>query len=123
MINWVLFRFVIRYYELVVLLTAKFFKEISDLPYLLHLDLQQCPKITDTILEDLVEKSEINLEIVKYYGEIIEPFDLADISFEKQIQSDNEKSSTTEEAVCKDDNKFSTVRTCSPGMYCQCSRP
>ena len=103
MINWVLFRFVIRYYELVVLLTAKFLKEISDLPYLQHLDLQQCPKITDTILEDLVEKSEINLEIVKYYGEIIEPFDSADISYEKQIQSDNEKSSTPEETACKYD--------------------
>ena len=77
-----------------------------------------CIPVTDTNLEDLVKKSEMDLEIVNYYGEIIEPFDLADISFEKQIQSDNEKSSTTEEAVCKDDNKFSTVRTCSPGMYC-----
>ena len=88
----------------VVLLTDEFLKEISEhLPYLLHLDLQQCPNITDTNLEDLVEKSEIDLEIVNYYGEIIEPFDSADISYEKQIQSDNEKLSTTEGAVCKDD--------------------
>ena len=43
------------------LLIDKFLKEISDLPYLLHLDLQQCPKITDTNLEDLVEKSEMDL--------------------------------------------------------------
>ena len=89
----------------VVLLTDEFLKEISEhLPYLLHLDLQQCPNITDTNLEDLVEKSEIDLEIVNYYGEIIEPFDSADISYEKQIQSDNEKPSiTTEETACKDD--------------------
>jgi hypothetical protein len=88
----------------VVLLTDEFLKEISEhLPYLLHLDLQQCPNITDTNLEDLVEKSEIDLEIVNYYGEIIEPFDSADILFKKQIQSDNEKSSTTTEgAVCED---------------------
>ena len=88
----------------VVLLTDEFLKEISEhLPYLLHLDLQQCPNITDTNLEDLVEKSEIDLEIVNYYGEIIEPFDSADISYEKQIQSDNEKLNTTEETACKDD--------------------
>ena len=88
----------------VVLLTDEFLKEISEhLPYLLHLDLQQCPNITDTNLEDLVEKSEMDLEIVNYYGEIIEPFDSADISYEKQIKSDNEKSSATEETVCKDD--------------------
>ena len=88
----------------VVLLTDEFLKEISEhLPYLLHLDLQQCPNITDTNLEDLVEKSEMDLEIVNYYGEIIEPFDSADISYEKQIQSDNEKLSTTEETACKDD--------------------
>ena len=88
----------------VVLLTDEFLKEISEhLPYLLHLDLQQCPNITDTNLEDLVEKSEMDLEIVNYYGEIIEPFDSADISYEKQIQSDNEKSSATEETVCNDD--------------------
>ena len=67
------------------------------------LALQQCLKITDNNLEDLVEKSEINLEIVNYYGEIIEPFDSADISYEKQIQSDNEKLNTTEETACKDD--------------------
>ena len=88
----------------VVLLTDEFLKEISEhLPYLLHLDLQQCPNITDTNLEDLVEKSEMDLEIVNYYGEIIEPFDSADISYEKQIQSDNEKLNTTEETACKDD--------------------
>ena len=88
----------------VVLLTDEFLKEISEhLPYLLHLDLQQCPNITDTNLEDLVEKSEMDLEIVNYYGEIIEPFDSADISYEKQIQSDNDNSSATEEVVCKDD--------------------
>ena len=88
----------------VVLLTDEFLKEISEhLPYLLHLDLQQCPNITDTNLEDLVEKSEMDLEIVNYYGEIIEPFDSADISYEKQIQSDNEKLSVTEETACKDD--------------------
>ena len=88
----------------VVLLTDEFLKEISEhLPYLLHLDLQQCPNITDTNLEDLVEKSEMDLEIVNYYGEIIEPFDSADISYEKQIQSDNEELNTTEETACKDD--------------------
>ena len=88
----------------VVLLTDEFLKEISEhLPYLLHLDLQQCPNLTDTNLEDLVEKSEMDLEIVNYYGEIIEPFDSADISYEKQIQIDYEKSSATEETVCKDD--------------------
>ena len=88
----------------VVLLTDEFLKEISEhLPYLLHLDLQQCPNITDTNLEDLVEKSEMDLEIVNYYGEIIEPFDSADISYEKQIQSDNEKLNTTEETACKSD--------------------
>ena len=81
-----------------VLLTDEFLKEISEhLPYLLHLDLQQCPNITDTNLEDLVEKSEMDLEIVNYYGEIIEPFDSADISYEKQIQS------ATEETAYKDD--------------------
>ena len=88
----------------VVLLTDEFLKEISEhLPYLLHLDLQQCPNITDTNLEDLVEKSEMDLEIVNYYGEIIEPFDSADISYEKQIQSDDEKLNTTEETACKED--------------------
>ena len=82
----------------VVLLTDEFLKEISEhLPYLLHLDLQQCPNITDTNLEDLVEKSEMDLEIVNYYGEIIESFDSADISYEKQIQS------STKETAYKDD--------------------
>ena len=50
----------------------------------------QCPKITDTNLE----KSEIDLKTVNYYGGNIEPFDSADIFCEKQIQSDNEKIST-----------------------------
>ena len=67
------------------------------------LDLQQCPKITDTNLEELVEKSEIDMEIVNYYGEIFEPFNSADILCKKQIQSGIEKSSTPEEITCKND--------------------
>ena len=78
----------------VVLLTDDFIKDLNEhLPYLLHLDLQQCPNITDTFLEEIVEKSEVDLEIINYYGEIIEPFLTG--CYGNQTLTDVDKSSTT----------------------------
>ena len=89
----------------VVLLTDDFLEELSEhLPYLVHLDLQQCPNITDSKLEDIVEKSEVDLEIVNYYGEIILPMELkADFSLENKDRRGSETSSTTEGAACSDE--------------------
>ena len=84
----------------VVLLTDEFLLEINDhLPLLLHLDLQQCPNITDRKLEDIIKKSHSDLEIVNYYGEIIQQFAIFSLS------SDDEKSesSSTEGAVKSDE--------------------
>jgi len=76
----------------------------EHLPYLVHLDLQQCPNITDSKLEDIVEKSEVDLEIVNYYGEVILPMELKyDCSFENQDKTGNETSSTTEGAADSDE--------------------
>jgi len=100
-------RNIIRLYLVgVVLLTDDFLEELSEhLPYLVHLDLQQCPNVTDSKLEDIVEKSEVDLEIVNYYGEIILPLELkADFSLlENQDKSGDETSSTTEGAACTDE--------------------
>ena len=94
----------------VVLLTDEFLKELSELlPNLLYLDLQQCPNITDSNLEELVEKSDVDLEIVNYYGEIIQTIEsqiylLETKLLENQTESGGEEaSSTTEGAVCSDE--------------------
>ena len=53
-------------------LTDAFLQDINDrLPLLTYLDLQQCPYLTDSKLEDIVTENINDLEIVNYYGEII----------------------------------------------------
>ena len=75
----------------VVLLTDIILLDIHDfLPHLLSLDLQQCPNITDTHLALVVKKSQNDLEIVNYYGEIIQCVTSGD----EQEESDTESSST-----------------------------
>lgn len=81
----------------VVLLTDEFMLEIHDhLPKLSFLDLQQCPNITDTRLEGVVRKSDHFMEIVNYYGEIIQYSECGANDVES---SSDRESSTTEEAL------------------------
>ena len=82
----------------VVLLTDDFLKEINDhLPKLTQLDLQQCPNLTDTYLEQIVRQSEGRLEIINYYGESIQC-----ITSDCDSDSSDGDSSTTEEAKSDD---------------------
>ena len=81
-----------------VLLTDDFLKEINEhLPKLTQLDLQQCPNLTDSYLEQIVRQSEGRLEIINYYGESIQ-------SITSDCDSDlsDGDSSTTEEAKSDD---------------------
>ena len=83
-----------------VLLTDDFLKEINEhLPKLTQLDLQQCPNLTDTYLEQIVRQSEGRLEIINYYGESIQY-----ITSDCDCDSDSSDgdSSTTEEAKSDD---------------------
>ena len=81
----------------VVLLTDDFLKEINEhLPNLTHLDLQQCPNLTDTYLEQIVRKSEGRLEIINYYGETMV------FQSDSDSESSDGDSSTTEEAKSDD---------------------
>ena len=76
--------------------------EINDhLPLLLHLDLQQCPNITDRKLEDVIKRSHAGLEIVNYYGEIIQQFEIN----EQDLSHDDSSldSSTTEGAALSEE--------------------
>ena len=82
----------------VVLLTDDFLKEINEnLPKLTQLDLQQCPNLTDTYLEQIVRQSEGRLEIINYYGESIQF-----ITSDCDSDSSDGDSSTTEEAKSDD---------------------
>lgn len=87
----------------VVLLTDKFLHNICRLlPNLHRLDLQQCPNLTDSYLEKIVqEASETNLVIVNYYGEPIQGSSSG--NDETSTTSDDQKSSSTEGAVASDD--------------------
>ena len=82
----------------VVLLTDQVLLEISQhLPYLVYLDLQQCPNLTDKKLEDLVEEKP-DLEIVNYYGEIIQYLEKGD-----EVCAEKSSSSSSTEGAAKSD--------------------
>ena len=88
----------------VVLLTDEILRDIHDfLPHLLNLDLQQCPNITDTHLALVVKKSQNDLEIVNYYGEIIQCVPSSD---EAEEESDTESSLTEEGADLNSDDEL-----------------
>jgi F-box/leucine-rich repeat protein 2/20 len=89
----------------VVLLTDAFLEDICDhLPKLAFLDLQQCPNITDSNLEYIVKLCSHDLEIVNYYGEVIQKY-CSGSAAEKTDHEDrsDKESSTTEEALNTDD--------------------
>ena len=84
----------------VVLITDVFLRDLlENLPKLVHLDLQQCPNVTDRKLENLVLKSEnYQLQIVNYYGEIIQP-EVPENLVKAEVNSDSSDSSSLSSAT------------------------
>ena len=64
------------------------------------MDLQQCPNITDSYLEQLARNSDQNLEIINYYGETIQ---FVESEKEEGSEASGDESSTTEGALKSDD--------------------
>ena len=75
----------------VVLLTDDFLCEINDhLPELVHLDLEQCPNLTDDYLEQIVStKVDGKLEIINYYGEKIRRIEVDEDEFDNEKIDEN----------------------------------
>ena len=75
----------------VVLLTDDFLCEINDhLPELVHLDLEQCPNLTDDYLEQIVStKVDGKLEIINYYGEKIRRIEVEEDEFDNEKIDEN----------------------------------